>query len=98
MDMMILSVFILGYIFIALEHPLHIDKGASALILGMVTWAIYVMNIPGDADQVHHIIEHGIDGNRIKGKGYGGTKPISSNASEETRKLNRRVEITILKN
>ncbi len=62
MDMMILSVFILGYIFIALEHPLHIDKGASALILGMLTWAIYVLNIPGDPEQVHHIIEHGFDG------------------------------------
>jgi len=34
----------------------------------------------------------------MKGKGYGGTKPVASNASEETRKLNRRVEITILKN
>jgi Na+/H+ antiporter NhaD/arsenite permease-like protein len=62
MDMMILTVFILGYICIALEHPLHIDKGASALILGMLTWAIYVMNIPGDHEQVIHIIENGADG------------------------------------
>ncbi len=45
-----------------------------------------------------YLTEHGVEGNRIKGKGYGGTKPIASNASEETRKLNRRVEITILKN
>jgi Na+/H+ antiporter NhaD/arsenite permease-like protein len=63
MDMMIITVFILGYICIALEHPLHIDKGASALILGMVTWAIYVLNIPGTPDEVHHIIEHGVGGN-----------------------------------
>ncbi len=45
-----------------------------------------------------YLTEHGIEGKRIKGKGYGGTKPVASNASEETRKLNRRVEITILKN
>ena len=45
-----------------------------------------------------YLTEHGIDNKRIKGKGYGGTKPVASNASEETRKLNRRVEITILKN
>ncbi len=45
-----------------------------------------------------YLSEHGVDNKRIKGKGYGGSKPISSNASEETRKMNRRVEITILKN
>lgn len=45
-----------------------------------------------------YITEHGIDVKRIKGKGYGGTRPVASNASEESRKLNRRVEITILKN
>lgn len=45
-----------------------------------------------------YLSEHGISAKRIKGKGYGGTKPVASNASEATRKLNRRVEITILKN
>lgn len=62
MEMLIISVFIVGYILIALEHPIHIDKGASALILGMSTWAIYVFTIPGDASEVHHVIEHGHDG------------------------------------
>lgn len=45
-----------------------------------------------------YLISKGIDKNRIKGKGYGGSKPIASNAKEETRKLNRRVEMTIIKN
>jgi len=45
-----------------------------------------------------YLTEHGIESKRIKGKGYGGSKPEASNASEKTRKLNRRVEITILKN
>jgi Na+/H+ antiporter NhaD/arsenite permease-like protein len=62
MELMIIVVFVLGYLAIALEHPLHIDKGASALILGMLTWAIYVFTIPGNASEVHHIIEHGHNG------------------------------------
>ncbi len=45
-----------------------------------------------------YLISKGIEKNRIKGKGYGGSKPLASNSREETRKLNRRVEMTIIKN
>lgn len=45
-----------------------------------------------------YLVSKGIEKNRIKGKGYGGSKPIASNSREETRKLNRRVEMTIIKN
>ncbi len=37
-------IFILGYIMIALEHPIKIDKAASALLMGAVLWAIYAFN------------------------------------------------------
>jgi outer membrane protein OmpA-like peptidoglycan-associated protein len=38
-----------------------------------------------------------IAANRIQTKGYGPTRPISANTTEESRKQNRRVEFTILK-
>jgi outer membrane protein OmpA-like peptidoglycan-associated protein len=44
-----------------------------------------------------YLVGKGIDSRRLESKGYGGAKPISSNKSEATRKLNRRVEFTIIK-
>ncbi|PKQ65481.1 sodium:proton antiporter [Labilibaculum filiforme] len=35
-------VFVLGYAAIALEHPLKIDKAATALLIGVITWVLYV--------------------------------------------------------
>lgn len=42
-----------------------------------------------------YLVGKGIESKRISGKGYGGTKPIASNDTEESRKMNRRVEFTI---
>lgn len=44
-----------------------------------------------------YLVSKGIDSKRITGKGYGGTKPIASNDTEESRALNRRVEFIIKK-
>ncbi len=33
--------FVVGYMAIALEHPIKIDKSASALLLGMLMWVVY---------------------------------------------------------
>jgi len=41
---LILLIFIFGYISIALEHPLKIDKAASALLIGVLTWTVYILN------------------------------------------------------
>jgi outer membrane protein OmpA-like peptidoglycan-associated protein len=40
----------------------------------------------------------GIDLKRVQTQGYGSTRPIASNNSEEKKKLNRRVEVTIVRN
>lgn len=44
-----------------------------------------------------YLVQNGIDANRITTRGYGPTRPIASNNSEATRKLNRRVEMTVIK-
>jgi OmpA-OmpF porin, OOP family len=44
-----------------------------------------------------YLVSKGVDAKRISGKGYGGTKPIASNDTEQSRKMNRRVEFTIKK-
>ena len=39
----LVTVFIIGYACIALEHPLKINKTATALLLGCLTWALFNM-------------------------------------------------------
>ncbi|NLA24041.1 MAG: sodium:proton antiporter [Bacteroidales bacterium] len=44
MFIIIVVVFVLGYTAIALEHPLKVDKAASALLVGVLCWAIYILS------------------------------------------------------
>ncbi|MCA9194262.1 MAG: sodium:proton antiporter NhaD [Planctomycetales bacterium] len=41
----IVLLFVIGYLVIALEHPLHIDKAATALFIGASCWALYVLGV-----------------------------------------------------
>ncbi len=45
-----------------------------------------------------YLLSTGIDYDRIQGRGYGGNDPIAPNDTEENRRLNRRVEFTIISN
>jgi Na+/H+ antiporter NhaD/arsenite permease-like protein len=40
---LIIIVFVLGYIVIAFEHPLKVNKAATALITGVLCWTIYIL-------------------------------------------------------
>ncbi len=43
MEILIIMVFLLGYIAITLEHNLKLNKAASALITGVLCWVVYVV-------------------------------------------------------
>lgn len=44
MTAVILVIFILGYMAIAMEHIIRLNKAASALITGVLCWTIYMLN------------------------------------------------------
>ena len=60
-------VFVLGYLCIALEHPLKIDKAASALLTAVVAWTLLVLGADSilplldtstaGASNNHHVVE-----------------------------------------
>jgi len=43
---LIALIFVLGYIAIALEHPLKINKSATALLIGVLCWTVYILATP----------------------------------------------------
>ena len=47
---------------------------------------------------VAFLVSKGIHENRLSAKGYGDTKPIATNDTEEGKSLNRRTEINVLSN
>ena len=73
MTFLILAIFVIGYLAIALEHTIKINKAASALLIGVVCWSLYTVNVeqllPADAipawfqaeaeeDQVENVTRH----------------------------------------
>ncbi len=68
---LMIIIFVLGYLAIAFEHQIHIDKAASALITGILTWTVYVLGAYEivDFNSISHAIlslftEHGMDVNQ----------------------------------
>jgi Na+/H+ antiporter NhaD/arsenite permease-like protein len=55
---MLLAIFILGYLAIAFEHQIKLNKAASALITGVLCWTIYIFS-GADHNAAHHaLLEH----------------------------------------
>lgn len=56
-----IALFVLGYMAIAFEHPIRIDKAASALFTGMMVWVILVFSMhgghPPEEALMHHLFD-----------------------------------------
>lgn len=55
---LIVTIFIIGYIAIAFEHNIKINKAASALITGVLCWSVYALYTFDKEIPVHHLTEH----------------------------------------
>ena len=58
MTLIILTVFVLGYIAIAFEHPLKLNKAPSALITGVLCWTIYLLQSPEPETANEQLLHH----------------------------------------
>lgn len=59
MELLIISIFVLGYAVIAFEHRLKINKAAGALLTGVLCWTAYVLFAPNkdivSEELTHHL-------------------------------------------
>jgi Na+/H+ antiporter NhaD/arsenite permease-like protein len=51
-------IFILGYAAIALEHPLKVNKAATALITGVLCWTVFALYAPDKHSPAHLLTEN----------------------------------------
>lgn len=56
---LMIAIFVIGYAMIALEHPLKINKSATAVLLAAVIWAVFALFGPGieGGALIHHLGE-----------------------------------------
>lgn len=51
-------IFVLGYLAIALEHPLRINKAAPALLTGVICWLLYFLHAHSAAEANEVLLHH----------------------------------------
>lgn len=62
MELLIIIIFVVGYILIALEHTVKVNKTASALLTGVLCWTLLAFYFPNDnltgSSEFTHTIEN----------------------------------------
>lgn len=57
-QIVMIIVFVLGYLAIALEHPLKLNKAAPALITGVLCWTLYILQAPDTHAVSESLLHH----------------------------------------
>lgn len=78
------------------DHPYHVEIGGHTDNIGSDE-ANQKLSEQRAKAVMTWLIEHGVTGDRLRAKGYGESKPVTSNATAEGRSKNRRVEIKFTK-
>lgn len=58
MALLILSIFIIGYLAIVFEHNIRINKAASALVTGVLCWAVYILFSGNKEEVIEQLTNH----------------------------------------
>ncbi len=58
MNVLLALIFIAGYAAIAFEHPLKINKSASALLTGVLCWTVYILSTHQNELVIEQLYEH----------------------------------------
>ena len=58
MELFIVLLFVLGYLCIAFEHPINVNKTASALVTGVLCWTLYALSSPESIEHIGEDLSH----------------------------------------
>ena len=55
---LIIAIFVAGYLAIATEHFINVNKAASALVTGVLCWVVYILSVPDKDIVSEQLTEH----------------------------------------
>jgi Na+/H+ antiporter NhaD/arsenite permease-like protein len=59
MEASVIVIFVIGYLLIAFEHPIRINKSATAIVAGVLCWTVYALFSDNTIDHItHQLAEH----------------------------------------
>jgi Na+/H+ antiporter NhaD/arsenite permease-like protein len=59
MEASVIIIFVLGYLLIAFEHPIKINKSATAIVAGVLCWTVYALFSDESIEHItHQLAEH----------------------------------------